>query len=165
MTVLASVFITAKTLRLSSLRALNLERIEEQLFPRLEHGARSVRREAAPLPLAFQDADLWTFRLPPEIDPSAGDELAREAIERYFENDWIHRKRKGLANRSPLEASAEAGRGDAVARVRLEAIVRLREQLGRRVSTQALYKGYPFDRLRRRLGLEPSDAGALIRLI
>ncbi len=160
-TVLASVFITASTLRLSSLRALNLERIEEQLFPRLEYGPPSVRREAAPLPLAFQDADLWTFRMPPEIDPSAGDELAREAIERYFENDWIHRKRKGLADRSPLEASAEAGRGDSVARVKLEAIVRMREQLGRRVSTQALYKGYPFDRLRRRLGLEPSDAGAL----
>ena len=44
-------------------------------------------------------------------------------------------------------------RGDAVARARLTAVVRLREQLGNRPSAY-YYQGYPFDRLRRRLGLE-----------
>ena len=36
------------------------------------------------------------------------------------------------------------------------AVVRLREQVGSRPSARALYQGYPFDRLRRRLGLDAS---------
>ena len=47
-----------------------------------------------------------------------------------------------------------ASRGDAVARAKLTAVIRLREQLGNRPSALLLYQGYPFDRLRRRLGLE-----------
>ena len=62
--VLASVYIGSQTLRLSSPRVENLERIEEALFPRLENGAGSVRREASPLPLPFLDADVWIFRDP-----------------------------------------------------------------------------------------------------
>ena len=46
-------------------------------------------------------------------------------------------------------------RGDAVARAKLEAVVQVREQLGSRSSAIAMYQGYPFDRLRRRLGLDP----------
>jgi hypothetical protein len=152
--VLASVYISGKTLRLSSPRVENLERVEEALFPRLETGAGSVRREASPLPLPFQDADVWIFRVPPGIDPDLADQLGRESVEQYFENHWIHRPRHGLDDRSPLGAAREASRGDAVARAKLTAVVRLREQLGNRPSALILYQGYPFDRLRRRLGLE-----------
>jgi tetratricopeptide (TPR) repeat protein len=148
--VLASVFISGQTLRLSSPRVENLEQIEEALFPRLENGASSVRREASPLPLPFLDADVWIFRVPPGLDHDVADRLTREAVEHYFENIWIHRPRHGLDGRSPLQAS----RGDTVARVKLTAVVRLREQLGNRPSALLLYQGYPFDRLRRRLGLE-----------
>ncbi len=45
--------------------------------------------------------------------------------------------------------------------MKLEAVVGLREQLGLRRSTALLYQGYPFDRLRRRLGLEPTDPEAI----
>jgi tetratricopeptide (TPR) repeat protein len=159
--VLASVFIKANSLRLSSPRAENLERIEDQLFPRMERRPQSIRREATPLPLPFLDADLWIFRIAFGLDSSRADELTREAIEDYFENEWIHRKRKGLGDKSPLAAARDAQLGDAVARAKLTAVVRLREQLGSRVSTRALYKGYPFDRLRRRLGLECVDATAI----
>ena len=62
--------------------------------------------------------------------------------------------RHGLDGRSPLAAALAASRGDAVARAKLTAVVRLREQLGNRPSALLLYQGYPFDRLRRRLGLE-----------
>jgi hypothetical protein len=151
--VLASVYIGGHTLRLSSPRVENLERIEESLFPRLENGAGTVRREAAPLPLPFLDADVWVFRIPPALDPDLADQLSREAVEQYFENHWIHRPRHGLDGRSPLAAGLEASRGDAVARAKLTAVVRLREQLGNRPSALLLYQGYPFDRLRRRLGL------------
>ena len=153
-TVLASVYISGQTLRLSSPRAENLERVEESLFPRLEIGAASVRREASPLPLPFLDADVWVFRIPPDLDPDLADQLSRESVEQYFENHWIHRPRHGLDDRSPLGAALEASRGDAVARAKLTAVVRLREQLGNRPSALLLYQGYPFDRLRRRLGLE-----------
>ena len=40
------------------------------------------------------------------------------------------------------------------------AVVCFREQLGNRPSAVRLYQGYPFDRLRRRLGLEPTDPAA-----
>jgi tetratricopeptide (TPR) repeat protein len=159
--VLASVFIKGTSLRLSSPRAENLERIEDQLLPRLERQSQSIRREATPLPIPFLDADLWLFRLPTSLDSGQADELAREAIEHYFENEWAHWKRKGLGDRSPLAAAQCAERGDSVARAKLTAVVRLREQLGSRKSTRALYKGYPFDRLRRRLGLECVDATAI----
>ena len=159
--VLASVFISRNSLRLSSPRPANLDRIADALFARLDGGPKAIRREAAPLPLPFLDADVWIFRLPADLDPSASEELARDAIEHYFENEWIHRERKGLDNRSPLEASKAARGGDAIARAKLTAVVKLREQLGGRASTRALYKGYPFDRLRRRLGLEGALAGAV----
>jgi hypothetical protein len=152
--VLASVYIGRQTLRLSSPRVENLEQVEESLFKRLENGADSVRREASPLPLPFLDADVWLFRIPPGLDPDLADQLSRGSVEQYFENHWIHRPRHGLDDRSPLGAGLEASRGDAVARAKLTAVVRLREQLGNRPSALLLYQGYPFDRLRRRLGLE-----------
>ncbi len=152
--VLATVFISRTSLRLSSPRAANLDRIADLLFPRLEGGPKRLRREAAPLPLPFQDAGLWIFRIPPSVDAAAGESLAREAIEHHLENEWIHVERKGLGGRSPLAASVASGGGDLVVRAKLTAVVKLREQLGSRPSTSALYKGYPFDRLRRRLGLE-----------
>jgi tetratricopeptide (TPR) repeat protein len=159
--VLASVFIKGDSLRLSSPRAENLARIEDQLFSRLDRPPQSIRREATPLPFPFLDADLWLFRLPTSLDSSRADELAREAIEHYFENVWLHRIRKGLGERSPLAAAKSAELSDSVARAKLTAVVRLREQLGSRTSTRALYKGYPFDRLRRRLGLDCVDATAI----
>jgi hypothetical protein len=157
-TVLASVYIGRQSLRLSSPRLLSIEHIEEVLLPRLEDGERSLRREASPLPFAFLDADLWTFRIPPGVDPTLADQLRREAVESYFENEWIHRPRQGLGGVSPVSAARQAGKGDAVARAKLTAVVRLREQLGNRPSALLLYQGYPFDRLRRRLGLELDHA-------
>jgi len=159
--VLASVYIGRQSLRLSSPRLENLERVEEALFPRLDDGALSIRREASPLPLPFLDADVWIFRVSSNVDPELADQLRRESVEHYFENQWIHRPRQGLDGRSPLAAGHLAQRGDAVARAKLTAVVRLREQLGRRPSAILLYQGYPFDRLRCRLGLELVDSNAV----
>jgi tetratricopeptide (TPR) repeat protein len=155
--VLARVYIDRQSLRLSSPRVENLQRIEDVLFQRYEKSARSVRREVTPLPLPFLDADVWTFRTPREIDPALADELRREAVEQYYENEWIHRRRRSLGDRSPLDAAHSALLGDPVARAKLTAAVILREQLGDRPSARGLYHGYPFDRLRRRLGLELVD--------
>jgi hypothetical protein len=152
--VLATLTISRHSLRLSSPRAGTLQRIEEALFPRLEGGSRSIRREASPLPLPFLDAALWTFRVPPGVDSDVADQLRRESVEQYFENEWVHHPRHGLDGQSPLLAAREARGGNAAARAKLTAVVRFREQLGSRKSALGLYQGYPFDRLRRRLGLE-----------
>ncbi len=48
-----------------------------------------------------------------------------------------------------------------MARAKVTAVVRLREQLGTRPSARLLYQGYPFDRLRRRLALEMVYPGAV----
>ena len=152
--VLASVYLKGQALRLSSPRVETLERIEETFFRRLKNGGGTVRREASPLPLPFLDADVWIFRIPPALEPDRADQLSRESVEQYFENQWIQRPRHGLDGRTPLAAAAAAIRGDSVARAKLTAVIRLREQLGNRPSAILLYQGYPFDRLRRRLGLE-----------
>ena len=110
-------------------------------------------REATPLPLAFLDAAVWAVRLPNDLEPEAVDDANRAAVERYYETVWINRPRKGLGGRSPVEAGQLASAGDPVMQARLAAVVRVREQLGARTSTLALYQGYPFDRLRRRVGL------------
>ena len=154
-TVLATVTIGRRTLRLSSPIQRTLEQVEERLLPRLDHASqRTIRREVTPLPIPFLDADVWSVRLSPHTDPDRGLELVRDAVERYYENEWIHRPRHGLDDLSPLAAAAKAHNGDAIARAQLTAVIRLREQLGERPTAIRLYQGYPFDRLRRRLGID-----------
>jgi hypothetical protein len=138
-----------------------LQRVEELLLPRLEGGQPSIQREASPLPLPFLDADVWTARVPPGLEPTRADQLVREWVEHFYENLWIHRERRGLDGRSPLAAAQEAQRGDAVLHAKLTAVVGFREQLGRRPSARRLYQGYPFDRLRRRLELAPENPAAV----
>ncbi len=152
--VLATVYITSGTIRLSSPRGDTLEIAEEKLRRMLGAETKAIERVAAPLPLPFLDADVWTVRLPEELDRDLAHSLSREALESYYENQWIHRPRQGLDGLTPLAASQDARRGDAVARAKLAAVIQVREQLGSRGSAVAMYQGYPFDRLRRRLGLD-----------
>ena len=159
--VLATVYVTPGAIRLSSPRVETLDLAEEKLRRMLGAAAQPLERVAAPLPLPFLDADVWTTRLPEEIDRDLAHRLAREALESYYENQWIHRPRQGLDGLSPLAASQDARRGDAVARAKLDAVVQVREQLGSRSSAIAMYQGYPFDRLRRRLGLDPVHPDAV----
>ncbi|QEH37238.1 Tetratricopeptide repeat protein [Aquisphaera giovannonii] len=159
--VLATVYITPGTLRLSSPRVESLEQAEERLRRMLGPDVRPIERVAAPLPLPFLDADVWTARVPEGLPQDLVHELSREIVESYYENQWIHHPRQGLDGLSPLAASQAAGQGDAVARVKLEAVIRLREQLGARSSSLAMYQGYPFDRLRHRLGLAPANPGSV----
>jgi tetratricopeptide (TPR) repeat protein len=159
--VFATVFAGGRSLRLSSPRPETLMSVEEWLLPRLRSGSGLIRREASLLPLAFLDADVWTFRVPAGSEPEQAADLRREAVEHYYENEWIHRRRQGLDHRSPLEAAQAALRGDAAARAKLAAVVLLREQLAGRRSARAMYHGYPFDRLRSRLGLELVDPGTV----
>jgi tetratricopeptide (TPR) repeat protein len=161
--VLASVTLSrsSRTLRLSSPRVETLHHVEEVLLSRLGADQGSVRREASPLPLPFLDADVWTVRVPLGLEPAHADGLLRDWVEHFYENEWIHRARQGLNGLSPLAAAHEARRDDPVLRAKLAAVVNYREQLGSRPSALRLYQGYPFDRLRRRLGLELSDPSAV----
>jgi hypothetical protein len=122
-----------------------------------------IRREASPLALPFLDADIWTLRLPLGISPDRANPLVREWVEHFYENEWIHHARQGLDGLSPLAAAHHADRGDLVLRAKLDAVVGFREQLGNRPSAVQLYQGYPFDRLRRRLGMAPVDSATVDR--
>ncbi len=154
---LATVVITPRSLRLSSPVAETLEELHEPLLRAIGDPSRPIRREASPLPLSLLDADVWTFRLPRGQDTEVARSLTRAAVEHFFEDLWIHIPRLGLDDRTPLEASRAVRGGDAVARAKLTAVIRLREQLGERHRTKDLYQGYPFDRLRRRLVLNRDD--------
>lgn len=152
--VLATVILTPRSIRLSSPDPTTLEQVREPLLRAIGDFGREIGREAAPLPLSLTDAAVWSYRRPEGLDAETEGRLAREAVEHYYEDLWIHLPRHGLGNLSPLQASRAAKAGDLVALTRLLAVVRMREQLGARPRTAVLYQGYPFDRLRRRLGLE-----------
>lgn len=161
--VVASVVRTPRVLRLSTPDPSGFAVLSDPPFARLAQALNGARRERAPLPLAWADAAVVTFKLPAGLDDAAKAALSRAVVEHYYEDLWIHLPRLGLDNRTPLSAAEAAARGDAVARAKLAGVIRFREQLGTRPTHAALYQGYPFDRLRRRLGLiDPADASAAL---
>jgi tetratricopeptide (TPR) repeat protein len=156
--VLAQVLKFPGALRLSSPDPVMLDEVYARVMAALGTAARPVRRESSPLPLPLLDAALWNFRLPAGTEADDECRLRRAAVEHYYEDVWIHEARRALGGRTPLAAARDARDGDVVARVQLTAVVRFREQLAERPWTAGLYQGYPFDRLRRRLGLALSEA-------
>lgn len=162
--VLATLFRTRETLKFVSPRGSDLLRVEELLDEHLPDEDHRDRR-STPLPLALLDAAIWTYRLPDGLDAPTRSRLSREAVEHYYESVWIRKPLNSLASdrtaTSPLDAALAASRGDSVARAKLHAVIRFREQLGERPTTAALHAGYPFDRLRNRLGLEPDDPATI----
>jgi tetratricopeptide (TPR) repeat protein len=158
---LASVIVSPNEVRLSTPDPTGLETLADVLLSPLARAWRAARKEARPLPLAMADAALGTARFPSGIGDEIKSDLARVLVEEYYEGRWLHLPRHALDGRSPLEAARAACAGDAVASVKLAAVVRFREQLGARASHAAIYQGYPFDRLRRRLGLVPDDGSSI----
>ena len=159
--VLATLYLAPGAIRLSSPRVDGLEEAEEKLRLLIGDDVEAVERAAAPLPLPFLDAAVWTVRLPEGRDRADADRWTREVVEAYYENRWLHLPRQALDGLSPLAAGRNANAGDDAIRAKLLAVVAFREQLGARASSVLLYQGYPFDRLRRRLGLDPVDPGSV----
>ncbi len=159
--VLATAIRAAGSLRLSGPDPSLLELAVTETAQRVGAQVELLDRAATPLPLAFLDAAVWAIRLPSGIDPEQADARNRSSVERYYETTWINRPRKGLDGRTPAEAGQLATGGDLILQAKLLAVVRVREQLGARASTARLYQGYPFDRLRRRVGLAPVNPEAV----
>jgi tetratricopeptide (TPR) repeat protein len=164
--VLASVIITPGALRFSSTDRWRLRQIEWPLARALSGVTYIVERRSSPLPIRLMDAAAWSFRLPRAIDPEVSLRLSREAIELFYENEWARQPRYGLLPSSddgpvsPLAASrvAHTSPHAALVHARLEALIETREQLAERPMVELPPTGYPFDRLRNRLGREPRDA-------
>lgn len=170
--VLATVIRHKSELRISSPNAWSMRAVESAIRAAHVNAQRAViSKGSTPLPIRLMDASVWTFRLPADLEESARRALAREVVEQYFENEWIHIPRHALGDsdenldsrRSAFDAARYAAAGDSVSRAKLEAVVRVREQFARRPRSAPLYDGYPFDRVRRRLGLEPADPSAIDR--
>jgi hypothetical protein len=121
-----------------------------------------IDRQTRTLPIALIDAAVWRIRLPGDMDAETRGRLLREWVELYYEHAWIAQSRRSLAIRAidaqtPAAAARHSAQTDTTLRARLEGLVAFREQLAQRPSMQHLYQGYPFDRLRRRLGLDTRD--------
>lgn len=159
--VLAAVVRTPARLRLSTPDPSGFASLDDRRYEAVRAALANARGEKRPLPLAWADAALSTFRTPPGLDAPARADLARAVIEHYYENLWVVPPRESLGGVSPLEAARRAADGDPVALARLSGLVRFREQLGSRPTHAAVYQGYPFDRLRRRLGLAASVEGSV----
>jgi tetratricopeptide (TPR) repeat protein len=103
---------------------------------------------------AFHDVAVEAMVFPINTpDPAAQQAKVREALERYFEETWIHRPRVSLQGVPPIDAA-----GHAVLRKKLRGVIEFLQQcLG--------LSAYPYDfeRLRRKLGLveaAPAPAAA-----
>ena len=157
--VLATVYITPGLIRLSSPRAETLEEVEEKLRRLIGGGAEPAGRVAAPLPLPFLDAGVWTARDPgghrsdvrPPARPGERGGLLRERVD----PPPAARDCDGL---SPLAASqgAAPGRRRRPGQARRGGPAAANNS-GSRPTAVAMYQGYPFDRLRRRLDLDPIE--------
>ena len=121
----------------------------------------AVEPVATPLPIPLLDAAAWTIRLPQWLEEGDRLRLYRESVEDYYENRWLRRVRHALGGRSPREIAATGASTEPATHARLEALIRFREELADRTASRELYQGYPFDRLRRRLGLPIRDAGTI----
>ena len=152
--ILAYLVRTKSLLKLSSPEAVGMEPIREEVEARA--GA-ECRREATSLPIPMLDAAVWAVRIPGDLPAEDQARLRRGAVERFYENLWVARDRIGLNGLTPLGA-AEGAASDPRLTAKLAAVVNFREQLAERPSALDLYQGYPFDRLRRRLGLPLRDA-------
>jgi len=161
--VLVEIAVEPGSVRFSSPDLPSLEAAEAIASEHLGDLFRPTRRWSVPLPLRFLDAAAWLVRIPSgEDDPS----VRRSAIEHYYENLWVTRPRLGLADadglpRSPAEAAHSASGGDLATKAKLATIVLVREGLAARPRMVAMAAGYPFDRLRRRLGLPLEDETAV----
>lgn len=165
--VLASVVFADGEVRFSSPLPDQLERVEEELASALPRGRQDtleLDRRSTPLPFPVIDAAVWRFRLPDGLDDETRHRLLREAVEDFYEIEWVEQPRQALGGMSPQAIAdflAVDARSDQnmrasqrLARAKLEALVRYREQLASRAHVAALHAGYPFDCLRSRLGLE-----------
>jgi hypothetical protein len=154
--VVAVVLGSGSKLRFSSVSG-GLHTAQNLLF---ELGIKATPTIESPLPLALLDAAVWLIRLPDWVDEESRQRLYRENVEDYYENRWIVSHRIGQVPEGyefPLGVAPER----LELRARLEAMIRLREELAARPSAVALYQGYPFDRPRHRLGLPPRNPAAI----
>jgi tetratricopeptide (TPR) repeat protein len=158
---LATVIQTPRSLRLAGPDPVALADVQDKLASALNDPTRPFRREARPLAISLADAAVWVIRFPPLFSAGTRQRLGRAAVEQFFENLWIHIPRRGLDGLSPLEAARAAANGERVLSTKLEGVVAFRAQLGNRPAVSELYGGYPFDRLRRRLGLEVKFEGTV----
>ena len=158
---LATVVASPGSLRLSSPDPLTLERAQAELVE-------ALRRSGAPLPPGGD---------PPPLEPArrGGLDLPPPPRPRRPGGAPMHPRRRRALLRGPLDprpapgprrsdpSRSEPGRrfGRPDREAKLAAVVRIREQLGARAPTARLYQGYPFDRLRRRLGLPPNDPATI----
>lgn len=102
------------------------------------------------LNLSIIDASVARFKLPADLSPLRRDQLSKQAVADYFENQWIHQPRHGLNGMTPLAVSSESKAGW---KARLEGLIGFQEQMARRPASRPIYQDYDFDRLRYRLGL------------
>ena len=159
----ASLLFRAGTARFSlpSTALAEMQDLERVLQAILGDRFLAVDRLSRPLPVALSDAEIWKIRFPANLDPEIQNQLLREWIETYYETIWINLSRHSLTHENrelltPMQAS-DASVHDPLLRIRLEGLIAYREQLSLRPTMLKLYQGYPFDRLRRRMGLPLED--------
>ena len=157
--VLASVMERGGVMRAVAPAVESIRRVESKLRGWMGDGFVARDRVSSTLPIHLMDLAAWRFRIPDDATAEQHARWTREAIEHYYMSTWADQPRNGLANGaeplSPRAAAHLPGAEGVSARVRLEAILRVREQLLRRPGSLQLHGGLTLDGVRPLFGLEP----------
>jgi tetratricopeptide (TPR) repeat protein len=146
----AYVLLFGDRLRLWHTSASALARIRDEIRER--GGPALVEMQAGQTPVNFYDVLAESLAFP--VYSSSQEEAkgrVQAAVQRYFEETWIHRPLHSLNLIPPLDAA-----GHAPLRKKLRGVIRFLEECA--APTQAI--PYDFDRLRRKLGLNDCKSGA-----
>jgi tetratricopeptide (TPR) repeat protein len=136
-------------LRLWHTNADALDRVRQELQQRAGPalGGAHTGRTPANFSEVLADALVFPVGL---TDQAEIDQRIREHVQKYFEDAWIHRPLRSLGGVPPVDAA-----GHGTLRKKLFGVIQFLQEC-----TRGNPPPYDYDRLRRKLGLLPSAAGA-----
>lgn len=141
---LAQIMLTGEGVQLVASSSRNLAETRAKFD--LVAGDTVTWRETSEAPGSIQGIDVEPLLIPsvPGQTPEAREAVVLDAVQRYFETDWIRRPMRSLSGLSPIDASQSEK-----FKPKVEGLVRFRERNFARYGVP-----YKFDRLRNKLGLE-----------
>jgi tetratricopeptide (TPR) repeat protein len=142
--------IVGNLFRLSGPAKEPFERLREEVRQKLALGLTDLEVRRGPLPFHEVVAEALTFPLA-QTDQEKAVALVAENAGRFYEDTWIHQQRRSLDGNAPVDAA-----GSPRLRKKLRGVIQFIEECAQGTMVGA----YPFDHLRRKLGLSDLAAAA-----
>jgi tetratricopeptide (TPR) repeat protein len=120
-------------------------RLRDEMRPRLNIPVSEAQERRAPRQFHETVTDALVF--PVQLPQEEAQKLLLEEATKFFEESWIHKPRKSLSGATPLDAA-----GSPLARKKLRGVIQFLQECAH----IGLLAAYDFDRLRAKVGLQPT---------